>query len=90
MMKPGMMLINVSRGGLIDSDALFDGLESGQIGSLGLDVYENEGAEALDSEMQLVAACMHGSAVGPLPLINNAHVWPVALVRFPRLGSRRI
>ncbi|PNH07943.1 2-hydroxyacid dehydrogenase 1, partial [Tetrabaena socialis] len=41
-MKPGVMVINVSRGGLIDSDALFDALEAGQIGSLGLDVYENE------------------------------------------------
>ncbi|GIM00560.1 hypothetical protein Vretimale_5555, partial [Volvox reticuliferus] len=42
-MKRGVMLINVSRGGLIESDALFDALENGQIGSLGLDVYENEG-----------------------------------------------
>ncbi|GLC50489.1 hypothetical protein PLESTB_000385200 [Pleodorina starrii] len=42
-MKRGAMLINVSRGGLIESDALFDALESGQIGALGLDVYENEG-----------------------------------------------
>lgn len=37
------MLVNVSRGGLIDSDALFDALESGQLGSLGMDVYEKEG-----------------------------------------------
>jgi D-lactate dehydrogenase len=42
LMKPGTMLINTSRGGLIDSDALFDGLESDHIGALGLDVYENE------------------------------------------------
>ncbi|KXZ56322.1 hypothetical protein GPECTOR_1g284 [Gonium pectorale] len=43
-MKKGVMLINVSRGGLIESDSLFDALESGQIGALGLDVYENEGS----------------------------------------------
>jgi hypothetical protein len=42
-MKPGTMLINVSRGGLVDSDALFEGLENGQLGGLGMDVYENEG-----------------------------------------------
>lgn len=43
-MKPGAMLINVSRGGLVKSDALPDALESGQLGALGMDVYENEGA----------------------------------------------
>lgn len=43
LMKPGAMLINVSRGGLVESDALFDALESGQLGALGLDVYDQEG-----------------------------------------------
>jgi D-lactate dehydrogenase len=46
MMKPGSILLNVSRGGLVDSQALYDGLENGQLGGLGMDVYENEG-EAL-------------------------------------------
>lgn len=41
-MKPGVMLINTSRGGLIDTRAVIDGLKSGRIGSLGLDVYEEE------------------------------------------------
>lgn len=44
MLKPNTLLINVSRGGLVDTDALIAGLESGQIGGLGLDVYANEGA----------------------------------------------
>ncbi len=41
-MKPGTMLINTSRGGLIDTKAVIQGIKSGQIGSLGIDVYENE------------------------------------------------
>lgn len=43
MLKKGCVLLNVSRGGLIDSDEVMLGLESGQIGALGLDVWENEG-----------------------------------------------
>ncbi len=41
-MKPGVMLINTSRGGLIDSKAAIKGLKSGHIGYLGIDVYEQE------------------------------------------------
>lgn len=42
-MKPGVMLVNTSRGGLIDAKALIAGLKSKQIGSVALDVYEEEG-----------------------------------------------
>ena len=42
-MKHGVMLINTSRGALIDTGAAIEGLKSGQIGHLGLDVYEEEG-----------------------------------------------
>jgi len=41
-LKPGAMIINTSRGGLIDTMAAIGGLKSGQIGSLGIDVYEEE------------------------------------------------
>jgi D-lactate dehydrogenase len=41
-MKPGVMLINTSRGGLIDAQALIDALKSGHVGAAGLDVYEEE------------------------------------------------
>lgn len=41
--KPGAMLINTSRGGLIDTQAVIDALKSGQLGYLGIDVYEREG-----------------------------------------------
>lgn len=42
LMKKGVMLINTSRGGLIDTQALIEGLKSGRIGYLGMDVYEQE------------------------------------------------
>jgi len=41
-MKPGVMLINTSRGALIDTKAVITGIKSGQIGYLGIDVYEQE------------------------------------------------
>jgi D-lactate dehydrogenase len=41
-MKHGAMLINTSRGGMIDTAAVIQGLKSGAIGHLGLDVYEEE------------------------------------------------
>jgi D-lactate dehydrogenase len=42
-MKPGVMLINTGRGGLIDTRAVITGLKNKTIGHLGLDVYEEEG-----------------------------------------------
>lgn len=41
-MKPGVMLINTSRGGLVNTRDVITGLKSGRIGYLGLDVYEEE------------------------------------------------
>ncbi len=40
--KPGFILINTSRGALIDAEAVIAGLKSGKIGAVGLDVYEQE------------------------------------------------
>lgn len=42
-MKQEVMLINTSRGAVVDAKALIRGLKSGKIGSVGLDVYEEEG-----------------------------------------------
>jgi D-lactate dehydrogenase len=41
-MKKGVMLINTSRGGLVDTKAAINALKSGQIAALGVDVYEEE------------------------------------------------
>ncbi|TWH76355.1 D-lactate dehydrogenase [Azomonas agilis] len=60
-MKPGAMLVNTSRGGLIDTKAVIDALKSRQISALGIDVYEQESqlffqdrsAEHIDDEVFL-------------------------------------
>lgn len=41
-MKPGVMIVNTSRGGLVDAVAVIEALKSGHVGALGLDVYEQE------------------------------------------------
>jgi D-lactate dehydrogenase len=41
-MKDGVMIINTSRGALLDASAAIEALKSQRIGALGMDVYENE------------------------------------------------
>ena len=43
-MKDGVIFVNTGRGGLVDTEALIRGIESGKIGAAGLDVYEEENA----------------------------------------------
>lgn len=42
LMKPGVFIINTARGGVINTKALIDALESERLGGVCLDVYENE------------------------------------------------
>jgi D-lactate dehydrogenase len=43
-MRDGVTIINTSRGKLVDTKAIINGLKSGKVGLLGLDVYEEEEA----------------------------------------------
>jgi glyoxylate reductase len=47
-MKPGAVLVNTCRGGVLDTGALIDALRTGRLAGAGLDVYENEPAVPAD------------------------------------------
>jgi D-3-phosphoglycerate dehydrogenase / 2-oxoglutarate reductase len=40
--RPGVLIVNAARGGIVDEDALFEALESGAVGGAALDVFEEE------------------------------------------------
>jgi D-lactate dehydrogenase len=42
LLKPGAMIVNTSRGKLVDTSAVIDGLKRGHVGGLAIDVYEEE------------------------------------------------
>jgi len=52
-MKPGSVLVNTARGGVIDQDALIEALRAGQIGCAGLDVFRDEPIKPPDPLLSL-------------------------------------
>lgn len=58
-MKKGGWLINVSRGGTVDEDALFDGLKSGHLSGAAIDVFRSEPYEGNLRELKNIILTPH-------------------------------
>ncbi len=68
-MKKGAYLINTARGGLIETDALFDALRTGHLAGAGLDVLEEE--KFLTEEAELLHKDSHGNVDFKIALENH-------------------
>ena len=67
-MKDGVIIINAARGGLIDTEALVEGLKDKKIGGAGLDVYENESSYFFEDES---ASVLEDDLLARLLSFNN-------------------
>lgn len=66
-MKDGVVLINMARGSLIDTEALIEGLEKGKVGAAALDVVENEGSIYYKDFKDCPVGCREMSVLSAMP-----------------------
>ena len=71
--KKGVMLINTSRGGIIDTEAVIEAIKKQQVSYLGIDVYENEGNLFFKDLSQTI---IQDDVFGRLSSFNNVLITP--------------
>ena len=83
-MKPGAVLVNVGRGAIVSTDALFRALQTGRLGGAALDVFEQEPLPAdhplWDQPNVMLSAHMAGDFIGwraalGQQFVDNFHRW---------------
>jgi D-3-phosphoglycerate dehydrogenase len=73
-MKPGALLLNVARGGVIDEAAVADALRSGHLGGAGIDVFEHEpptGSPLLDAPNTILTPHLGASTAEAQVLVSE-------------------
>jgi phosphoglycerate dehydrogenase-like enzyme len=73
-MKPGVRIINCSRGGVLDEQALYDAMKTGKVAGAALDVFEKEpntDSPLFNSTTSLLLRTW------ALPLRRPNYAWPV-------------
>lgn len=95
-MKAGVMIINTSRGGLIDSVAAIAALKQRKIGALGMDVYENErdlffsdnsNDVVLDDAFRYLSACHNVLFTGHQAFLTEEALTSIAQVTLANLQA---
>ena len=74
-MKKGVYLVNTSRGSLIDTDALIDGVLEGRFGGVGLDVYEEEEGVFYEDRSGDIIADDNLARLMTLPNVLVTSIW---------------
>ena len=81
LMKPGVVLINVSRGALIDTTALIEALKTGRLGGVALDVYEEEEGVFFEDLSGRFCVMTNSLDCSPFPMCSSLRTRPFSPTR---------
>jgi fructose-bisphosphate aldolase class II len=90
LMKPGTILINVSRGALIETGALIEALKSGWLGGVGLDVYEEEEGGLAESKADgIVQVSTRGGAFASGSALKDMALGAISIAEHVHRAAER-